>query len=135
MVKRVHKGSDGYYHVAGGKFKVLVGSRAQVMHGTAYKTKGGLKKSALKFNKHGKIVSRAKSSSNPLKRLTDAGYKTKKGQFGAIYDGADGRHGRKSRKKRKSKRHRTAKRSRRRKTKRRGSRKRCRTKKGRFRRC
>ena len=62
MVKRVHKGSDGHYHVAGGKFKVLVGSRAQVMHGTAYKTKGGLKKSSLKFNKHGKIVSRAKSA-------------------------------------------------------------------------
>ena len=135
MVKRVHKGSDGYYHVAGGKFKVLVGSRAQVMHGTAYKTKGGLKKSALKFNKHGKIVSRAKSSSNPLKRLTDAGYRTKKGKFGSFHDGSDGRHGRRSRRRRKSrKRRRTAKRSRR--TKRRGRKgRRCRTKKGRFRRC
>ena len=131
MVKRVHKGSDGYYHVAGGKFKVLVGSRAQVMHGTAYKTKGGLKKSALKFNKHGKIVSRANSASNPLKRLTNAGYRTKKGEFGSFKVGSK----KASRKKRKSRRRRTAKRSRRRKTKRRGSRKRCRTKKGRFRRC
>ena len=78
MVKRVHKSSDGLYHVNGGKFKGLVGSRAQVMHGTVYKTRGGLTKKKLKFNKHGKIVSRAKSSSNPLKRLTDAGYRTKK---------------------------------------------------------
>ena len=133
MVKRVHKGSDGYYHVAGGKFKVLVGSRAQVMHGTAYKTKGGLKKSGLKFNKHGKIVSRAKSSSNPLKRLTDAGYRTKKGEFGAFK--VNGKKARRSRKRRKSRRRRSAKRSRRRRTKRRGSRRRCRTRKGRFRKC
>lgn len=44
MVKRVHKSSDGLYHVNGGKFKGLIGSRAQVMHGTVYKTKGGLTK-------------------------------------------------------------------------------------------
>ena len=124
MVKRVHKGSDGHYHVAGGKFKVLVGSRAQVMHGTAHKTKGGLKKSSLKFNKHGKIVSRAKSASNPLKRLTDAGYRTKKGEFGSFH--VDKKKGRKSKKKRRTKKRRTAKR-------RKGSR--CRTKKGRYRKC
>ena len=84
MVKRVHKSSDGLYHVNGGKFKGLIGSRAQVMHGTVYKTKGGLTKKKLKFNKHGKIVSRSKSSSNPLHRLTDAGYHTKKGKFGSF---------------------------------------------------
>ena len=84
MVKRVHKSSDGLYHVNGGKFKGLIGSRAQVMHGTVYKTRGGLTKNKLKFNKGGKIVSRAKSSSNPLKRLTDAGYLTKKGTFGSF---------------------------------------------------
>jgi hypothetical protein len=126
MVKRVHKGSDGFYHVSGGKFKVLVGSRAQVMHGTAYKTKGGLKKSALKFNKHGKIVSRAKSSSNPLKRLTDAGYRTKKGEFGSFREGSKKR--RKSRKGKKS-------RKRRRTAKKRKKGRRCRTKKGKFRKC
>jgi hypothetical protein len=131
MVKRVSKGSDGYYHVAGGKFKVLIGSRAQVMHTTAYKTKGGLKKSALKFNKHGKIVSRAKSASNPLKRLTNAGYRTKKGEFGSFLNGKKS-----SRKKRKSSRRKTAKKSRRRTAKRSGKKgKRCRTKKGKFRRC
>jgi len=74
------------YHVKGEKYPVLVGSRAQVMHKTAYKTTGGLTKKNLKKNKHGKIVSRAKSSKGPqmLKRLTDKGYFTRKGKFGAI---------------------------------------------------
>ena len=39
-----------------------VGSRAQVMHGTAHHTKGGLTKKHLKYNKYGRIVSRKKSS-------------------------------------------------------------------------
>ena len=42
MVKRVHKSSDGKYHVAGKSFHHLVGSRAQVHHGKAYKTTGPL---------------------------------------------------------------------------------------------
>ena len=40
-----------------------VGSRAQVMHGTAHHTKGGLTKKGLKYNKYGKIVSARKSAS------------------------------------------------------------------------
>ena len=39
-----------------------IGSRAQVMHGTAEKTSGGLTKSDLKYNKYGRIVSRKKSA-------------------------------------------------------------------------
>ena len=39
-----------------------VGSRAQVMHGTAQKTAGGLTKTDLKYNKWGRIVSRKKSA-------------------------------------------------------------------------
>ncbi len=39
-----------------------VGSRAQVMHGTAAMTGGGLTKSDLKYNKYGRIVSRKKSA-------------------------------------------------------------------------
>jgi DVNP family len=39
-----------------------VGSRAQVMHGTAVKTAGGLTKKDLKYNKNGRIVSRKKSA-------------------------------------------------------------------------
>jgi hypothetical protein len=38
-----------------------IGSRAQVMHGTAKKTSGGLEKKDLKYNKQGRIVSRRKS--------------------------------------------------------------------------
>jgi hypothetical protein len=59
-----------------------IGSRAQVMHGTAHHTTGGLTKKDLKYNKHGEIVSvkmslRAKRE----KRLEKAGYKPKKGKF------------------------------------------------------
>ena len=35
MVKRHSKGSDGKYHIDGKKFDQLVGSRAQVFHGSA----------------------------------------------------------------------------------------------------
>jgi hypothetical protein len=40
--------------------KPLEGHRAQVMHGTAYKTSGGLTRVHLMFNKHGRIVSKKK---------------------------------------------------------------------------
>ena len=39
-----------------------VGSRAEVMHGTAHHTAGGLVKCDLKYNRWGKIVSRRKSA-------------------------------------------------------------------------
>ena len=62
-----------------------VGSRAQVMHGNAKMTGGGLKKKDLKYNKQGKIVSKKMSTrAKKEKRLQKAGYTTKKGQFGAI---------------------------------------------------
>jgi len=47
----------------GGSAHRSVGSRAQVMHGTAHHTKGGLTKKGLKYNKYGKIVSTRKSAS------------------------------------------------------------------------
>ena len=85
MVKRVHKGSDGYYHVAGGKFKVLIGSRAQVMHGTAYKTSGELTKDELTWSKTGRIVSKVKhETAKKEKRLEKYGYFAKKGKFGYV---------------------------------------------------
>ena len=45
------------------------GSRAQVMHGTAMKTPGGLTKKNLRKNKHGRIVSakKVKQSKDPNK--------------------------------------------------------------------
>lgn len=51
-----------------------IGSRAQVMHGTAKKTSGGLEKGDLAYNKGGSIVSKkksleAKKSENGLLKL------------------------------------------------------------------
>jgi hypothetical protein len=61
-----------------------IGSRAQVMHGNARKTSGGLTKKQLKYNKQGKIVSRKASAlARKNNRLVKAGYVTKKGVFGS----------------------------------------------------
>ena len=62
-----------------------IGSRAQVMHGNAKMTGGGLRKKDLKYNKQGKIVSKKMSQrAKKEKRLQKAGYTTVKGQFGAV---------------------------------------------------
>lgn len=59
-----------------------IGTRAQVWHGVAKKTPGGLHKKDLMMNKRGRIVSRRKhNTAKRLKILEKAGYKTKKGQF------------------------------------------------------
>ena len=59
-----------------------IGSRAEVWHGTAKKTSGGLLKKDLKKNKRGRIVSKKMSNrAKKEKRLEKAGYKTKKGVF------------------------------------------------------
>ena len=67
--------------MAGGM--VTVGTRAQVFHGTAKRTAGGLSKSDLFMNKRGRIVSRRASEAGKkaLRRLTRAGYKARKGKF------------------------------------------------------
>lgn len=68
-------------------FTQTVGSRAQVWHGTAKKTSGGLEKSDLKQTKDGRIVSKKMSNKmkkEGLKRLRDAGYTYQKGKFGAV---------------------------------------------------
>lgn len=62
--------------------KLTVGSRAQVMHGTAKHTSGGLEKKDLIYNKQGRIVSLKRSNNaRKDKRLSKAGYKPKKGVF------------------------------------------------------
>ena len=69
----------------GGKKHSAVGSRAKVLHGKADHTSGGLKKKDLIMNKHGRIVSKAKSiTAKKEKRLEKAGYFTKKGKFGFV---------------------------------------------------
>ena len=80
--KKTRKQADGKYHIDGKKWDLLEGTRAQVWHETAYKTSGGLRKSALLQNKHGRIVSRKKHvTEKKNKRLERAGYKPKKGEF------------------------------------------------------
>jgi len=94
--------SDGKYHVSGSKYDMLEGSRAQVWHGTAYKTAGGLKKGDLMMNKHGRIVSKKKhATAKREKRLEKAGFKPKKGTFKA-FKKSDGNKKTKARKSRRS---------------------------------
>jgi hypothetical protein len=59
------------------------GSKAQVWHGTAHHTAGGLMKKDLMMTKNGRIVSRKKHAlgKKALRRLVRAGYKAKKGTF------------------------------------------------------
>jgi hypothetical protein len=81
------------------------GSRAQVMNGSAHHTPGGLTKKHLKYNKHGRIVSKKMSlRAKKENRLVKAGYIAKKGHF-QLFRKSHGRkshgrksHGRKSRK-------------------------------------
>ena len=69
--------------MVGGAKMVTVGTKAQVYHGTAKHTSGGLKKKDLMKTKKGRIVSRKKHAAGKkaLKRLVKAGYKAKKGSF------------------------------------------------------
>ena len=67
----------------GGAKIPAVGTKAQVYHGTAKHTSGGLKKKDLMKTKRGRIVSRAKHAlgKKALKNLRKAGYVAKKGTF------------------------------------------------------
>jgi len=105
--------------MTGGKsgYKMLVGSRSQVMNGTAYKTSYGavkgtapgayaLIKKHLKYNKQGRIVSVAKSAKKGalLAQLAKAGYTTRKGHFGPVKIDSKTRKKSRTRKKRKGQR-------------------------------
>lgn len=86
----------------GGDKQRTIGSRAEVWHGTAKKTSGGLTKSDLIKNKHGRIVSKKKhSTAKKEKRLVKAGFGTKKGHFGYVM-----KNGKTSSKKSRSRKHR-----------------------------
>lgn len=103
MVKKHMKGSDNKYHIGGKVYDMLIGSRAQVWHGTAYKTAGNLKKDHLYMNKHGRIVSKRKhETAKKEKRLQKYGYFTKKGKFGAVKQGTSMKKSKKSKKANKS---------------------------------
>ena len=78
----------------GGSHVQAIGSRAQVMHGTAHHTSGGLTKKDLKMNKWGRIVSKAKSAkAKKENRLVKLGFKTEKGKFGIVKKGKKTRRG------------------------------------------
>ena len=82
---RFTKSASGKYVVKGKSFEMLIGTRAQVWHGTAFKTSGGLTKGDLFQNKAGRIVSKAKyMTAKKEKRLVKAGYGTRKGKFGFV---------------------------------------------------
>jgi hypothetical protein len=84
-MKRVVKGPDGLYHVSGKSYVLLIGSRQQVGHGTAYKTTGGLTKSDLIQTKDGRWKSLKKhKSAKKENRLVKLGYLTEKGKFGVV---------------------------------------------------
>jgi hypothetical protein len=98
-MKRPVRASDGLYHIKGKTYKVIRGSRAQVWNGTAYKTEGGLLRSAL-MKSHGRIVSAKKHKTAKKElRLQKYGYFAKKGKFGYVKKSVS-RKSRKSLKKR-----------------------------------
>ena len=79
------KSSSGKYIVKNKQYESLVGSRAQIWHGTAFKTTGGLTKEDLMQNKSGRIVSKLKhKTAKKDNRLVKSGYGTKKGVFGFV---------------------------------------------------
>jgi len=81
------------------------GSRAKVMSGSALRTPGGLRKSDLKYNKQGRIVSRKKSAKAKREnRLVKSGYVTQKGVFGSKYVGSPTKKPKKKSKKKSKKR-------------------------------
>ena len=93
---RFTRSSTGKYIVSGHSYDLLIGTRAQVWHGTAFKTSGGLSKTAIFQNKAGRIVSRKKhASAKKEKRLVKAGYGTKKGKFGYVKIGSKTRKNKK----------------------------------------
>ena len=86
--------STGKYSVSGKTYDSLIGTRAQVWHGTAYKTSGGLTHNDLMKNKSGRIVSKTKhNTAKREKRLVKAGYVTRKGHFGFVKKGSRSKRG------------------------------------------
>ena len=82
--KKNMKGGQCKMNPMGGGAKMpAVGTKAQVWHGKAKHTSGGLTRKDLMKTKKGRIVSRKKHAAGKkaLKRLTKAGYKAKKGTF------------------------------------------------------
>jgi hypothetical protein len=69
--------------MTGGGKMMATGTKAQVWHGTAKHTSGGLTKKDLMKTRKGRIVSKKKHAAGQkaLKQLKKAGYVAKKGTF------------------------------------------------------
>jgi len=81
---RYAKTPTGKYKIKGKVYPKLSGSRAQVWHGTAYKTTGDLTKLNL-MKRNGRIISSKKhKSAKRDNRLVKHGYGARKGQFGMV---------------------------------------------------
>jgi hypothetical protein len=76
---------------------MTVGSKAQVYHGTADRTAGGLKKEDLMQTAKGRIVSKKQHAAGlkAIQRLRAAGYVAKKGEF-KLFHKANGTKSRKA---------------------------------------
>lgn len=91
---KYEKDAAGNYIIKGHKYQSLVGSRAQVLHRTAYKTTGSLTYNDLIQNKHGRIVSASKHRDGKNKKKNNLllkGYTAKKGKFGYVKIGSRSR--------------------------------------------
>ena len=77
-----------------------VGSKAEVFHGTAKHTSGGLKKKDLVKTRKGRIVSRKKQAAGKkaIKRLFALGFKPKKGKFSLMRKSMSKKSSRRTRK-------------------------------------
>jgi len=80
---RNRKNRNNNSTMSGGAHIPAVGSKAQVWHGTARHTSGGLHKKDLMKTKSGRIVSRRKHSlgKKAIRTLKRMGYIAKKGTF------------------------------------------------------
>jgi hypothetical protein len=76
----------------GGSKIPAVGTKAQVWHGTAKHTSGGLHKKDLMHTSKGRIISKKKHAAGKkaLSRLKKAGYVAKKGTF-KLFKKSDGK--------------------------------------------
>ena len=92
MANRTRKNRNNVQ--AGGKIPA-VGTKAQVWHGTAKHTSGGLTRKDLVKTKRGRIVSRRKQAAGKkaIKTLRKLGYIAKKGKFSLFSKKGKGKRG------------------------------------------
>jgi hypothetical protein len=81
---KIQKSADGKYHIKGKIYDKLVGKRAEVGHGKAYKTAGGLTIDDLVYIK-GRWKSKIKHETAKKElRLQQHGFYSEKGKFGYV---------------------------------------------------